>query len=64
LRSADATRLKRPSTFEMAEALKAMGFTEEQSQRTARECDRSVTILARRIPSAVAKLPSWHQDQP
>jgi hypothetical protein len=48
----------------MAEALKAMGFTEEQSQRTARECDRSVTILARRIPSAVAKLPSWHQDQP
>jgi hypothetical protein len=63
LRSADATRLKRPSTFEMAEALKTMGFTEEQSQRTARECDRSVTILARRIPSAVAKLPSWHQDQ-
>src|SRR5262249_10850013 len=46
-----------------AEALKTMGLTEEQSQRAARECDRSVTILARRIPSAVAKLPSWHQDQ-
>ena len=61
LRSADATRLKRPSTFEMAQALRTMGFTEEQSQRTARECDRSVTILARRIASAVAKLPSWHQ---
>jgi hypothetical protein len=63
LRNADAIRLKRPSTFEMAEALKTMGVLEEQALRTARECDRSVTILARRIPSASAKLPSWHADQ-
>jgi len=44
----------------MAGALRTMGFNEDQAQRLARECDRSVTILGRRIPSAVAKLPSWH----
>jgi hypothetical protein len=62
LRNADATRLKRPTTHEMAEALKTMGLADEQSKRIARECDRSTTILARRIASAVAQLPSWHKD--
>jgi hypothetical protein len=63
LRDAAASRLNRPSTHEMAEALKTMGLKEEQAQRTARECDRSTTILARRIPSAVAKLPSWQKNR-
>jgi hypothetical protein len=63
LRDAAASRLNRPSTLEMAEALKMMGLQEAQAQRTARECDRSTTILARRIPSAVAKLPSWHKNR-
>lgn len=63
LRDAATSRLARPTTFEMAEALKSMGLNDEQAQRTARECDRSTTILARRIPSAVAKLPSWHSNR-
>jgi hypothetical protein len=63
LRDAATSKLNRPSTFEMAEALKTMGFKEEQAQRTARECDRSTTILACRIPSAVAKLPSWDKNR-
>jgi len=60
---AATSRLARPSTFEMAVALKTMGFPEDHAQRLARECDRSTTILARRIPSAVAKLPSWHNNR-
>jgi hypothetical protein len=40
-----------------------MGLKEDQAQRAARECDRSATILARRIPSAVGKLPSWHNNR-
>jgi hypothetical protein len=60
---AATSRLARPSTFEMAGALKTMGINENQAQRMARECDRSTTILARRIPSAVAKLPSWYNNR-
>jgi len=52
-------RLARPSTLEMAAGLKTMGFDEDHALRVARECDRSTTILARRIPSAIAKRPSW-----
>lgn len=63
LKQFDATRLRRPSVLEMSEALRSMALTEQDSQRLARECDRSVTILARRIPSATARLPKWHTDQ-
>ncbi|MGD0955951.1 MAG: hypothetical protein ABR953_03880 [Candidatus Acidiferrales bacterium] len=63
LLDAATTRLARPSTYEMAGALRTMGFNEDQAQRIARECDRSVTILGRRIPSAVANLPSWHNNR-
>ena len=62
LQDAATSRLARPSTFDMAAALKTMGFTDDRAQRLARECDRSTTILARRIPSAVAKLPAWHNN--
>jgi hypothetical protein len=62
LRNSDAIRLNRPTTYEMSAALKLMGFTDEESNRVARECDRSVTILARRIPSAAARQPAWHSD--
>jgi hypothetical protein len=62
LTEGSTTRLSRPSTSEVSEALKLMGLDEERSHRLARESDRSVTILARRIPSATAKRPSWHND--
>jgi hypothetical protein len=60
LRDASATRLARPTSYEMAEALKTMGLNEHESHKRALECDRSVTILARRITSGVAALPPWH----
>jgi hypothetical protein len=60
---AATTRLARPSTLEMAGALRTMGFGEEEAQRKARECDRSTTILLRRIPSAVARVPNWHNNR-
>ena len=62
LRDDAATRLKRPSGYEMSEALKSMGLNEDDCRRLALECDRSVTILARRIASAGAKRTSWHRD--
>ena len=62
LRDGAATRLNRPSIYEMSEALKSMALSEDDSRRLALECDRSVTVLARRIPSAVAKRPAWHGD--
>ncbi len=64
LRDAAATRLARPSNHEMAEALKTMGLRDESAQRRALECDRSVTILARRISSGAAGLPRWHAEAP
>lgn len=64
LRDAAATRLARPSNYEMAEALKKMGLRDEDAQRRALECDRSVTILARRISSGAAGLPRWHAEAP
>ena len=60
MRDASATRLARPTSYEMAEALKSMGLNEHDSHKRALECDRSVTILARRISSGVAALPPWH----
>jgi hypothetical protein len=62
LRDGAATRLKRPSGYEMSEALKSIGLNEDDCRRLALECDRSVTILARRIASAGAKRTSWHRD--
>jgi hypothetical protein len=53
------TRLARPPAHELGSALKTMGFDDNRAIGLARECGRSITILARRIPSAVAKRPSW-----
>lgn len=62
LREGAATRLNRPSGYEISESLKTMGLNDDDCRRLALECDRSVTILARRIPSAVAKRPAWCND--
>jgi len=62
IRDASAMRLARPSAVEVSDALKLMGFAVPDCERIALECDRSVTILARRIPSAIAKRPTWHSE--
>lgn len=62
IRDPGATRLNRPSGYEMSESLKSMGLNEDECRRLALECGRSVTILARRIPIAGAKRPSWYRE--
>ncbi|MFZ0859454.1 MAG: hypothetical protein WAN18_02150, partial [Candidatus Sulfotelmatobacter sp.] len=54
-----ATLLERPTTEALAEAIQTMGLNEEQAQSLARNCGRSVTILARRIASTSAQKPAW-----
>jgi hypothetical protein len=58
----DATLLRRPRYDELAEALKTMGLREDEAQRVARECGRSVSILKRRIRSALVATPNWGED--
>ncbi len=52
-------RLARASTLQFAHALRKMGLSEEESNRTARECGRSPTILQRRRPSITTTAPAW-----
>jgi hypothetical protein len=55
----DSTLLERPTSESLAAAIKTMGFSEDRANGLARNCGRSVTILARRIPSASAPKPEW-----
>lgn len=57
-----STVLKRPTTHEFSQALEVMGMREEEAIRKARMCSRSLTILARLIPSATAIRPEWSND--
>ncbi len=54
--------LNRPTAYEMREGLEFMGFSPERAWQLAHECGRSVSILARRIPSTSAPRPSWSND--
>jgi hypothetical protein len=56
---AGAAVLRRPTANALAEALTTMGLPPERASQLARHCGRSVTILARRIPSGSAKSPEW-----
>jgi hypothetical protein len=63
IKPSSAITLPRPSAYEMSEGLQEMGFSEDEALRRAYECGRSVSILARRIPSATAGRPAWSNDQ-
>jgi hypothetical protein len=54
-----ARSLSRPSSHELSEALKQMIPSDERAERLARECGRSVTILARRMPRGERPRPPW-----
>jgi hypothetical protein len=56
---ASARPLSRPSWYELHQALKQMVTGDERAERLARECGRSVTILARRIPRVERPSPPW-----
>jgi hypothetical protein len=63
IKPSSAITLTRPSAYEMSEGLQEMGFSADEALRRAYECGRSVSILARRIPSATAERPAWSNDQ-
>ena len=58
-----ASLLRRPSYYALEQELQKMGITEPDAHRLARECGRSVTILARRIPSGKAPEPPWQKTR-
>lgn len=53
------SRLERPSTRDMAEALKTMGYSDEEASAVATRSGRSLTILERQIPSTTFEPPAW-----
>ena len=53
------SRLTRPSTREMAEALQTMELDEEAAMRLAAKSGRSLTILERHAPAAGFEPPAW-----
>jgi hypothetical protein len=59
-RAENAIVLKRPTSHDLSEALKLMGFPPEKAYQLARTSGRSATVLARLIPSASAPRPAWH----
>lgn len=63
IKPSSSITLTRPSAHEMSEGLQEMGFSAGDALRRAYECGRSVSILARRIPSATAERPAWSNDK-
>jgi hypothetical protein len=54
--------LPRPTGQNLGRAIETMGFSPEAALMLARGCGRSVTIIARRIPSGRAQQPTWLQN--
>jgi hypothetical protein len=53
------TTLARPSSTSMGRAISTMGYPDDRGYELARQCGRSVTILARLIPGGAAEPPEW-----
>ena len=51
--------LERPSTLAFGKALMTMAMPEEDAMDLARKCGRSLSVLARRIPSGAPEMPKW-----
>lgn len=51
--------LTRPSIRSLGKAIETMGFPEDKAYELARKCGRSVTVLARSIPSGNVENPEW-----
>jgi len=62
-RRGTSTLLERPTRYALAKALEMMGYSPEDALLLARKCGRSVTILARQIPSASVERPPWDGRQ-
>ena len=55
----NATLLEQQTLQGLTIAIETMGLAEREARDLALRCGRSVTILARQIPSAVAQRPKW-----
>ena len=55
--------LRPPTAYDMSEALRSMGLSQEEAIQLARKSSRRITVLGRLIPSASAPLPAWAEDQ-
>lgn len=53
------TTLNRPRRHALSDALATAGLSEDRANKIAARCGRSVTILARQIPSGFAPKPAW-----
>ena len=51
--------LVRPDSTTLGNAFVAMGFSAEQGYEVARQCGRSLAVLARQKPSGTAERPEW-----
>lgn len=60
---AKSDTLPRPNVHSLGRAIETMGIPAEQALHLARGCGRSVTIIARRIPSGRVKKPTWISHQ-
>jgi len=54
-----ASLLNRPTGDQLVEALKTMRLSERRALQIGRNCGRSVTVLARLIPSGSSQKPGW-----
>jgi len=61
--SGSGTLLEQQTVLGLSTALQTMGLSEDEARRLAVKCGRSVTILGRQIPSAVARKPHWAGDR-
>jgi hypothetical protein len=57
-----ADRLERMNTADFSAGLKSMGIEEGEAFRLAGICGRSLTVLSRLRPSAIATRPGWQND--
>lgn len=62
-RAVQSEVLERMNTSDFAAGLRSMGIEEGEAYRLAGVCGRSLTVLSRLRPSAVAKRPNWHNDR-
>lgn len=59
-----AVSLSRPTRYAIQNELIAMGFSEDEADRWAKDCARSLTVLRRLIPSAPGReVPEWAKPE-
>lgn len=58
-RRSEHVQLSRPNSTQLGDAFVEMGFPQQDGYDLARRCGRSLTVLARLLPSGTAGKPEW-----